>query len=51
LVTGFAPDLRRLERVTGLYFGDWLQADDAVEGALLGHVPAPAARRVPGTAP
>lgn len=40
LISRFAPDVRRLERVTGLYFGDWLQADDAVEGALLRHVPA-----------
>jgi hypothetical protein len=40
LITGFAPDVRRLQRVTGLYFGDWLQADGAVEGALLGHAPA-----------
>ena len=40
LIGRLAPDVRRLERVTGLYFGDWLQAEGAVEGALLRHVPA-----------
>jgi hypothetical protein len=40
LIARLAPDVRRLERVTGRYFGDWLEADGAVEGALLGHVPA-----------
>jgi hypothetical protein len=40
LIARLAPDVRLLERVTGLYFGDWLQADEAVEGALLSRAPA-----------
>ena len=40
LIEALAPDVRRLEQVTGVYFGDWLQAEGAVEGALLGNAPA-----------
>jgi hypothetical protein len=40
LIGRLTPDVRLLERVTGLFFGDWLQADRAVEGGLFGRAPA-----------
>jgi hypothetical protein len=40
LIARIGPDVRLLERMTALYFGDWLQADEAMEGALLNRAPA-----------